>query len=273
MKRETVSGREQFFLEQLHIAHNRSDGAPSLEGTGEPKQVPEHRGNLESGNLEELLTELDQDDRRILEDYPSEVMIPRIMAGAGVKSGVIPFAGKARFLPLLAAALFTVLAGLQFFGPWAGTELPPGVERIKGMEPSLRIYRAGDGKAELLNEGAVAETFDLLQLEYNGAGAGFGAIVSLDGRGAVTLHYPGSPEDVPQLDSGSVLLPYAYQLDNAPRFERFFFVTSREEFSPGTILAAARRLLADSDNATTGRLDIPDRFEQTSVTILKEEIR
>ncbi len=293
MNRENLSGREQFFLEQLHT-ESRQRGLEAMDAE----------------MIQELLSDLEREDREVLDRYPAELMSARIISkaddlpgetggnqestrtperkqgreGEEARIGREPspkgasrfllFAKKAQLLPLAAAALFAIIAGVQLFSPSVGGELPPGLERIKGMEPALRVYRAERGEAALLNEGSFAREFDLLQLEYNGAGAPYGTIISIDGRGTVTLHYPDKVDESPQLESGSVLLPYAYQLDSAPEFERFFFVTSREAFSPDTILSAARDLAAKKpENIKTGELDLPRRFDLTSFTILKEEIK
>ena len=62
----------------------------------------------------------------------------------------------------------------------------------QGLEPSLTVYRRTDRGSETLADGAVARTGDLLRLGYTAAGRRYGVILSIDGRGAVTLHLPSS---------------------------------------------------------------------------------
>jgi hypothetical protein len=56
-------------------------------------------------------------------------------------------------------------------------------------------------------------------------------IASIDGAGVVTLHYPANA-DAPALATAlaqkPTSLPQAYVLDDAPQFERFFFITSED---------------------------------------------
>ena len=53
----------------------------------------------------------------------------------------------------------------------------------------------------------------------------------MDGNGALTLHM-GNGEKAVELAPGKMnSLPFAYKLDDAPYFEKFFFVTSPMEFT------------------------------------------
>ncbi|HEX8539626.1 MAG TPA: ActD-like protein, partial [Cystobacter sp.] len=96
-----------------------------------------------------------------------------------------------------------------------------------------------------------------------------GVIFSVDGRGTVTLHAPERGLDaMPLAPSGTHALPQAYALDDAPAFERFFFVTSDDPFSLEEVLAPAR-VLATSDGARTALLPLAERFRQVSFTLEK----
>lgn len=217
---------------------------------------------------------LEASDREIFERYPAEEMVRSIERRLEREKPVrtpFPAAVPARMLPLLAAALLAVMVGAFAFRPQVSGRAVPGTERIKGMEPVLSIFRAEGGDVRMLEGDERARAFDLLQLEYNGAGYPYGTIFSIDGRGVITLHYPASAALSTRLEKGTVLLPYSYQLDDAPGFERFFFVASKEEFSPGDVLEAARSLAEKESGARGGRLELPGDFVQSSVTILKEE--
>jgi hypothetical protein len=127
--------------------------------------------------------------------------------------------------------------------------------RSKGLEPSLIVYRRAAQGVERLRDGARAKAGDELQLGYAAAGREFGAILSIDGRGQVTLHFPeraGATSgeamrlEHPSVESvGPVHLGHAYALDDPPGFERFFFVTSKAPFDLQPVLSAAEALAKD----------------------------
>ena len=142
-------------------------------------------------------------------------------------------------------------------------------ERTKGLAPHVVVWRKAEAPQPLA-EGAVVARGDLLQLGYVGAGARFGVIVSLDGRGQTTLHFPLSREASTRLssDSGTVLLDSAYELDDAPSFERFFFVTSDEPLDVAAVVEAVRRLTEARDG---GRVGMPVTRGKTRVGTLMLE--
>jgi hypothetical protein len=146
---------------------------------------------------------------------------------------------------------------------------------IKGSRPvdgaQLYVYRnAGDG-ARRLPDGARAAPGDLLQLAYATTDGGFGVLVSIDGAGTVTQHWPepGGARAAPLRIGGEVRLPSAYQLDDAPAFERFFLVRSGEAFDVAPVVAAARALAARPPEARRAPLPLPTRFAQTSFVLEK----
>ena len=121
--------------------------------------------------------------------------------------------------------------------------------RLKGAATALSAWRkVGDG-AERLVEGAAARAGDVVQLSYVAAGARYGVILSIDGRGVVTFHLPegweGGAARSPALDAGGeITLASAYELDDAPSFERFFLVYGEVPFDVSAAADAARRLAA-----------------------------
>ena len=146
--------------------------------------------------------------------------------------------------------------------------------RIKGNlaadRAQLYVYRAGDGD-QRLRDGAHAARGDLLQLAYATVDAGFGVVVSIDGAGTVTQHWPepGGTRAVPLRVGGEVRLPSSYELDDAPSFERFFLVRASEGFDVAPVLAAARVLAARPPEARRAPLPLPAPFAQTSLLLEK----
>lgn len=150
-----------------------------------------------------------------------------------------------------------------------GDELPE-VTRIKG-DPVLTIDRMAAGRSERLRDGADVHAGDRLQLQYGAAEREQGAIVSIDGRGTATLHFPDDVTASPRLASGGlVALDHSYELDDAPQFERFFFVTvpRGRELSVAAVMAAAEAL-ADAPAAMQQPLKLPAGYEQVAITLHK----
>ncbi len=126
-----------------------------------------------------------------------------------------------------------VESGTGYQGP--GTPSAAGGEestlRVKGGEggPRLAIFRKLASGPERLKDGAAARGGDLVQIAYRSGGLAYGAILSVDGRGAVTRHLPASGEKAVPLARRDTL-DFAYELDDAPRWERFFLVAGERRF-------------------------------------------
>ncbi|NBD09727.1 MULTISPECIES: ActD-like protein [Corallococcus] len=237
------------------------------------------------------LAALEADSRATLEALPPDRVAREVKARAARKLQLVPPHAEAppsrpswRFLPalvpVLAAAAVVVLArpGSSPEGqeaphsPWPGTEAPPGVleaTRSKGLQPRLDVHRQVASRTERLTDGAPAQAGDVVQLSYTAAGRVQGVIVSVDGRGAVTAHLPDQGDtSVPLARSGTHLLPRAYELDDAPGFERFFLITADAPFDREDVMAAAR-VLAASPDARTAPLALPSGLGQTSFLLEK----
>lgn len=109
--------------------------------------------------------------------------------------------------------------------------------RIKGQEPQLLIFRKVATEVQMLDDQASVTAGDVLQVAYVAAGARHGVVASLDGRGAVTIHFPAQSEDT-TLQPGKVLLDHAYQLDDAPYYEQFIFITAEQPIDVRAIRSA-----------------------------------
>lgn len=178
-----------------------------------------------------------------------------------------------------ALALACVLVGVAFIAREAlerherqlaaSTSAGEERERAKGLAPSLRVYRRRGRGPELLAEGARVEVGDVLQLGFIAPGMSYAVLVSIDGRGHVTLHYPGSKEASTRLPaaSGEQLLPEAYELDDAPEFERFVLITARRPLHATEVARAAGEL--SRARARDAPLSLPAYAEQVSVLLSK----
>lgn len=143
--------------------------------------------------------------------------------------------------------------------------------RPKGLTPSLRAYRKTEAGAERLNRRALADAGDVLQLGYVAPGVRHGVIVSIDGRAHVTLLFPESPTASTQLPraAGEHLLNHAYELDDAPVFERFVLVTSPSPLRVPEVLSAAEAIATRPKTAQTAPLALPPEINQSSLLLLK----
>jgi hypothetical protein len=157
-------------------------------------------------------------------------------------------------------------------GPATG-ETPENII-VKGPEPSaaphLYVYRHRADGDQRLGDGARAARGDLLQLAYGSRAGGYGVLLSIDGGRKVTLHWPERPDGnaAALKAAGEVRLPSAYELDDAPAFERFFLVRAATPFSVATALEAARALAAQP-SARNQSLALPPGFEQISLALDK----
>ena len=103
--------------------------------------------------------------------------------------------------------------------------------RIKGMDARMEVWKKTPAGIVQLNDLDEVSEGDEIQLRYSVPEKCFGLLFSMDGNGALTLHM-GNGEKAIELAPGKMnSLPFAYKLDDAPYFEKFFFVTSPKEFA------------------------------------------
>ncbi|MDB4977136.1 MAG: ActD [Myxococcaceae bacterium] len=181
---------------------------------------------------------------------------------------------------LTLAAVLTLALVLLWLPPARNERVHEGAstavtERAKGASLELRVYRRRGDRAELLHDGALASAGAVLQLGYLRAGYAHGVLLSIDGRGGVTLHHPRSTTDSSALGtkSGEQLLGEAYELDDAPDFERFVLVAGQEAIDVEAVEKAARELASDPVRARSGPLVLGFLNEQRSLLVDKSEPR
>jgi hypothetical protein len=174
------------------------------------------------------------------------------------------------------AAAILVVTRLAAEHPPAGDPLRAVTQddgtRVKGTA-RLVAFRQVGGDVERLAQDAVVRAGDMLQLRYNAGGQGYGVIASVDGAGGVTLHFPLSedaPAEATAVPPETTTLPNAYALDDAPRFERFFFITADDPVDVHAALAALRALAQRGDSATAP-LDLPAGLRQWSLRLRKAD--
>jgi len=161
---------------------------------------------------------------------------------------------------------------------FGGTTHPVSDEvvRIKGptltatLGPRLGVHRKAAQGIQRLHNGDTAQQDDVIQISYVSAGTRHGVILSLDGGGVVTLHYPNHPSaSCGLIARGEQPLADAYKLDDAADFERFIFVTSpSENLNAGAVLDAARAV-ARGPSPRYQPLGLPGDWQQHSLTLNK----
>jgi hypothetical protein len=243
-------------------------------------------------NLQAEIEKLTASNRDILNKYPADSLVPGILNRCNIEKNyqendvrvtrARPTLIKRMLYlsPAFASLLVIIFIGLQIFKPGDNSSkaIEPGVQegtnRVKGSPevkpvPHLIIHRKGNN-IEVLEKGSRAQAGDLLQLAYAAAGEAHGVICSIDGSGAVTLLFPDKKNDSTALmQRKKVLLANAYELDDAPGFERFFFITSEAEIDVEDILKRVKALANDSHRAKTDNIRLPHSFKQFSILIIK----
>ena len=215
-------------------------------------------GELPNGDreaLEEILSvdatirsrllALDESDRELRLCYPLPPAVP-------VKRPLRRLSARA----LIAAALLIcfLLPLVYFLRIHSTAELTGGLslaldsslERPKGFVPEgaeLSIYLKGQEESPLRKEARLREG-NTVQLAYIApAGERYGVIFSIDGRSAVTMHYPYRKGQSSLLVSGKrTFLSEAYTLDDAPDYELFVMVLSGEPLNVEAVLWEAQRM-------------------------------
>ena len=231
------------------------------------------------------LSAIEKTDVEIRFTYPAERIVPLIrerMLREGTRSGRRTGRPPTRVWAVPAAAAVLLLLSLPLL------LRTPSETRLKGIAPHLLVFRKTPAGAEELRPGAVARKGDVLQLSYAAGDAKYGVIFSVDGRGTITWHIPagynGGGRSAPLLEPGGpVVLPSAYELDDAPGFERFFLVYAAAPFDVSEVDRDARALVSRAagggfgagkgrpgDASDRGVLSLPRGLGQFSLLLRKQ---
>jgi hypothetical protein len=197
-----------------------------------------------------------EDNRAILKKMPFERLSERLDAmptrfgnglkgagsngaGNGVSFTLVKFATAAALvLAVVTVALFSQRevvspatdGGAQVMDV-AMVDFQDEGTRIKGLEARIEVWKKTADSAVQMSNLDEAREGDEIQLRYSVPEKCFGMLLSMDGNGALTMHM-GSENHAVELAPGEMTtLPFAYKLDNAPKFEKFFLLTSRNMFS------------------------------------------
>lgn len=203
--------------------------------------------------LRQRLSGLDQSDREISTALPAAQMAAAIRRRSDESATALPpptaRRPRAWLVPVgVVATCVCVAAVAATLVPWR----PAGDETtVKGSgDASLVLHRKVTEGSEELSRGTVARRGDQIRIGYRASGRSYGAILSIDGRGTLTQHLPRTGDRSAALQpAGTVFLDFGYELDDAPRWEAFYFVTAEAPFD----LEPARRAVREATASRTGR--------------------
>ncbi|MCR4941102.1 MAG: hypothetical protein K5930_13535 [Treponemataceae bacterium] len=220
-----------------------------------------------AGNLFQELSALEKSDREILAAYPASEMQAAVAAKLAASSfkdrtggwNLIRIVACAAVLCLALMVPFFVLRNTGTVTKEAlGVSLEAATDesRAKGAGSRMYLYKKVGDKAVKLSDSDSVSEGDIIQISYVSSGAKYGAIVSVDGNGVVTQHYPEYGYTSALLETnGEIPLEYSYQLDDAPSFERFLLITGDKPFSVSGIVDAV-------DSFTNKNLSIKADFSK-----------
>jgi len=206
------------------------------------------------GGIWERLEALRAENGAILNRYPPEAMGRKIEKASAVdKDGVskrrlavrryspssVPFWA----IPAVICLAALLIVPIRLFAP--STPIPGGIweDRVKGASAqSIEVWRKNGAEAERLQQEALARSGDVVQLRYIVPEFCYGALISVDGRGVLTVHLSGESDSAAPLTPGRpIALNSSYQLDDAPLFETFYLVTAKDNFD----IESVKRSLLD----------------------------
>lgn len=243
---------------------------------GELDEAARERLRQEFGDraLDEAVARLRADDAAVLARMPASAFAAQVRERAAARTSSEHATGRrlaatpatSRWAAPGALLLSAAAAALVWFGPAPDPAQPPAMTTAspttstmgahEGLEPTrlkgddgagLFVWRGhpGQARAELLPSGAPVRAGDMVQVSYRAGQARHGVILSIDGAGQATLHFPASATGSTALSPGqSVALDHAYELDDAPRYERFFFLTSAAPLDVPQVMQRAREIAA-----------------------------
>jgi anti-sigma factor RsiW len=226
---------------------------------------PELRGRLDA---------LKESEGELARRYPAPDMADRIRGrlrqAAAERTQVSGPRAWGWLVPAVAAAALLLVVGPTLVPPPSPTD----DILIKGADAEVVVFRKTPSGSERLESGASALPGDLIRVGYRAAGHTFGVIVSTDGRGSVTQHLPRSGSQAASLEAGgTVLLDFSYELDDAPRWERFYLVTGSEPFELEPVRQAARRVATAGSERTPPALELGRGLEQSVFSLTKESVQ
>lgn len=263
----------------------------------------------QNSELNNRIIKIRESNKEILSSYPAETMVQRIVEKSDIRKNISADASfvkesrnktpqgiitgftdslnniikkissiSARRYTLSIASAAAMILVFIFMIPGIrttdNTKIPYENDvRIKGLESKLLLFRMKGKEIEELRNMDAARSGDIIQVAYIAAGDyKHGVILSIDGRGTVTLHLPdGSSSGDKLILNRKVLLNKSYELDDSPSFERFIMILSTDPINASDIIEKAKKLANSRESAVNGLIGADKGSIEFSITIKKTE--
>ena len=241
--------KPEFFIEKM-----------SLDGdSGHQKKTKVDR------ETEDSFAAIERSNAAILSAYPAEAMRNAVRAKLSAQKKrtlLFPSLGTLGFAAAACCVLavsFLTFGNMVSINQPSASDAPLLADRAKGSGPNIFVYLKDGDDVRLLPSGSQVKSGDTIQISYIAGPDAYGAIVSIDGTGSIFQHYPESGDLAASLSpKGEIPLEYSYQLDDAPRFERFLFVSAPTPFSTGFF---KKELAKPAVASKMGEPKIPETLE------------
>lgn len=231
--------------------------------------------------LQNRLKKIEEEETIFHKEISSEEMIGDILNKHQSKK--IKSKRKLSFsLVLVPVMIITVMVSITIFTqfnkePVHKTTQDKDILRVKGdgrklkEDPKIFLFKKTDTKkVENIKNNSLAQEGDLFQIAYTAGNKKYGIILSLDGKETFTLHYPETEDKNCQLKHGQlVYLEHSYELDNAPDFEQFWFISSNTKIDIAGIIKMIKKGKIKNLMDTSAKFSLPDHFSQHSILVKK----
>ncbi len=227
---------------------------------------------------------MEESNKLILKQYSSELVEQKVFRKLDNKSKIIKrkkailFSLNAR-IAYAFSFLLIFLIGFFWFGEDNSdlkNEKNTFVDRVKGVvnennhNSRLMIYRKNNDDVDLLTKGSLLKASDLIQLAYFSSKDSFGVIFSVDSNGIISLHYPINEKNSPKLIiNKKTFLSRAFELDDTPGFERFYFISSNQKINVPILIKNVKNILKIKNVSVESKLKLEDDLNQYSIIFNK----
>lgn len=199
--------------------------------------------------LQHRLQSIRQSDQMFINRFFDDGFLKKTVNVKSIFGEISPF----KPLPILSYCIIILIPMVFILTPKFKLSGIP--ERAKGEIASLTAYRKTGFGHEQLQNGSVVRKSDLIQLEYIVSDSLlFGLIISIDGTGKTFIHFGTEDGRSAHLSLGNTMLPFAYQLDDAPEFEKFYLITSKRPFILNDCITLCKKM--DKDHSVTKKFTI-----------------
>jgi len=247
------------------------------------REIKQHLGSKQK--ITEFAENINQKNQDFLQLYPFENFTKQSPLNNMIfaSTPILEFSKRQnilvsnRILGIAAMLILIITSSLVFWPRLEIAHIPPddnitvsdpGI-RSKGV-PRLLIFKKMDNQIRLLQPGNQVKTGDVLQLTYLSENAKYGLIISIDGRGLITRHFPKGNDDTKlSKNQNKTALNNAYKLDDDPDYERFFFITAKSPININQAMKAAKKLIRNKQSAKFAKLSLPDSWSQVSTIFYK----